>query len=159
MSQAVVLEFNLPELSQALAKAGSELYGFAMALWANDEQARKEIADVLLLALEQGYFVRSIEEEGQLSYAEHREAIYSQIFRRAEKAFPEIDPEISQEIRFYALSSKERAAVYLRARAQMTWDSIATIVSCQADAARNLVTGGRERLLGRIPFELPEELY
>jgi hypothetical protein len=159
MSQDPRLEYALPELSRALTVAGFDLFGFGMALWALEERVRKEIADTLLISLEQEYFIREVEGEELLSHKEYREELFALLYSRAESGMARGPLSGIASIPFYSLTLAQRAVLYLRARSNFTTDQIARILKMAESDMPVLVDDARQKLLGRRPFTLDDENF
>lgn len=144
------LESNLPELSRALTHYGYTVYPFAMALFGNSEFSNKEIKEVLWFALESDSFVANA---NGLLEADELELL-NKIFVRAKSNAKAI----VEESVFFKLNLEERAAIFLRTKNHLSWEDIGIIIEKNKEEVVSLVSRAREKLLGRLPIEIEEEL-
>jgi hypothetical protein len=160
MSRGFSPEYSLPELNRALIAAGQELYSFAMSLWGLEERAKKEVCDILLVALEHNYFVREVNGQGLLSHLEFREEFYTLLYKRAVDTLGLAHlPIEASELKFFKLPLQHRAMLYLKSRLNFDNKTLAKILRTDEASLRLEIAVARECLLGRKAMQWPEEIF
>jgi hypothetical protein len=144
---------SVKSVYEALENAAVDVYGFATAAQGGAPwMAEPEILDVLLLGLENFWFVD--DETGRLSHREFREEIFKAVWERFRDKTPSVRigtdvPLGHEEMRFYQLPQAARAALFLRTKKRMSYPSIALILGTTEGLVRGEVERAREFLLGR----------
>lgn len=141
------------DIYRALEEAALDLYGFGVvcqggATWA----AEPEILDTLLLGLENIWFNEN--SKGVLSHLDFREDFFRVLWEKSKGKKPAVKigtdvPLGHEEMEFYRLPQLARAALFLRTRKRLAYDTVARVLGAGEPQVREEVEKAREHLLGR----------
>jgi len=140
------------EVYEALERASSDIYGFAMACHGGVQwMAEPAMLDTLLLGLENFWFV-SVDDS--LDHREFRIEFFRTLWKKCQgKTLPQVKhgtdiPLGQEEMKFFSLPQSTRAILYLRTKKNFNYQDLALVFDQTPEALEVEVEKAREYLLG-----------